>query len=167
MADVFVVADWRKPGQRDTWHARLCGGRLASWELVVRNKGPSTVYTPAIATERHVWIFPSFLQAHPELARIVHLVAGLPGSKWRLTMGDNVTLDAFLAATKNRRALETIGLVSKQQKGQQDQRRVNHPEPQNNRPCCTTRLARNAGLPACLRTLHACSSAHAHATNTR
>eukprot|EP00969_Alexandrium_andersonii_P096332 4253641-Alexandrium_andersonii.AAC.1 len=54
-ADVFVVADWRKPGQRDTWHARLRGARLASWELVVHNKGPSTVYTKAIATQRHVW----------------------------------------------------------------------------------------------------------------
>eukprot|EP00969_Alexandrium_andersonii_P011098 482502-Alexandrium_andersonii.AAC.1 len=32
-ADVFVVADWRKPGQRDAWRARLRGARLASWGL--------------------------------------------------------------------------------------------------------------------------------------
>ena len=88
-------------------------------ELIITGKGPSIRYSNAIATRRIVWLFPTFLAAHPVLARILHDVTGLPSSKWHLRAGPDVALDVFCAAVKANRPLENIGLVSRIQKVQE------------------------------------------------
>ena len=76
-ADLFVPADWRNPGQRDAWYAQLSGGRLTCVELIITGKGPSIRYSNATATRRIVWLFPTFLAAHPALARILRVPCAL------------------------------------------------------------------------------------------
>ena len=124
-ADVFVLADPSKPGQRSSW-ALVVGGGLAVTLDFIKScgaNGGSIAYSAASATKRGVWISPAFVRAHQELAAIITQTVQRPNAKWTLIYGESVYLDLVRKHTnrpaKQQRHYEAIALVTPVLKAEQ------------------------------------------------
>ena len=117
-ADIFVLADPSKPGQRSSWALVVGGGLAVTLEFIKScgANGGSIAYSAASAAKRHLWISPAFLRAHQELAMIVTQIAQRPNAKWTLVYGESVYLDLVCKHTnrpaKQQRHYEAIALVT-------------------------------------------------------
>ena len=68
---MFIVADISKPTDCVTWNAVLAGGMICMIEYACAQQGPAIVYQSALNTWRLVWMTPTFVEEHPQLARAI------------------------------------------------------------------------------------------------
>jgi hypothetical protein len=83
-ADVFVVDDGTKPGERVLWNAALNGGLVLEAKTLLGNQGLALKYKAATLSPKRVWLSPTFKQHHPTITQIVVAAAMQNRSRWKV-----------------------------------------------------------------------------------
>ena len=126
LADVFVLDEPAKPGQRIIWCAMLGGRTLCTVDFVRTNgeRGTAITYKKAVASRRQVWVSDNFKRSHVECFAILASMVKLKGSHWRW-LRDR---DAFVALAKLRTSKghggEVVGFVTRGDRANEDRRHV-------------------------------------------
>ena len=93
-AELFVVANVAKLGQRISWCVALSGGVACNTEYIKSRcaRGNAITFKSAIKTRRLIFITSAFRRLHPIICDIVDSKMGIPSSKWKLvTLAEFVT----------------------------------------------------------------------------
>ena len=101
-AQVFVMPDISKIGQRDNWCLAIGGGRAVTIEYL-KSRGASgsmLSFKPAISQKvLKVWASVDFVEKFRELFELLTEIVGRPGSKWSWHGG---TMEDFVASSKTK-----------------------------------------------------------------
>ncbi len=84
-AELFIVEDVTRIGQRTLWNAMLAGIPVCSVEHFVSEgiRGPVLTYKTAVMSKRQIWCSADFVGAHSELHKILVARSHAAGSNWR------------------------------------------------------------------------------------
>lgn len=105
-ADVFVLADVTRPGQRTMWNAVLGGLTLMSVPVFLGQQGPMVAFKAATSLQRKVWLSAGFIERHPSIRRIICARMEAVNVKWRM-----VNDEEFAQAAEPRRRSRQIVLA--------------------------------------------------------
>ena len=85
LADIFVVNDIEKKGQRVQWCAALSGAIVSTPLYLLSNctKGFALKFKPALSTRRSICVTEQFRDLHPVLASIIDHKVLMTLSKWQ------------------------------------------------------------------------------------
>ena len=113
-ASLFVVSNPADPGHRISWLVALRGGRLATPTYLLSNgrTGSCITYECAVKSRRKVWMSPTFVTAHPQIAAIIAKMTRLPFSRWTLLGTEAQFIKSVTQGIKNNCYHSTMAVVT-------------------------------------------------------